>query len=144
MFHHADLEIKSRENQGVVILDLHGKIEMGKGDVALREYVEDLLEKGNRQLILDLARVSDIDTAGAEVLVTLAAQYKALGGKLVLLKVDKVHAQVYEIARLETVMELCPDEVEAVNTFFPERARAHYDILEYVEEQPHEKHDSKE
>jgi len=138
MFHHADLEIERRENQGVVILDLHGKIEMGKGDVALRENGEALLENGSRQLILDLARVSNIDAAGAETLVTLAAQYRAKGGKLVLLKVDKVHAQIYEVARLETAMEFYEDEVDAVNSFFPDRALAHYDILEFLESRSHE------
>ncbi|MGP0071983.1 MAG: STAS domain-containing protein [Bryobacteraceae bacterium] len=144
MLHHTNLEIHQRENEGVVILDLHGKIEMGRGDIALREFVQTLLEQGNRQLILDLAQVSAVDTAGAGVLLFLADEYRAQGGKLVLLKVDKVHAEIYEVARLETVMEFCPDEIDAVNSFFPDRVTRHYDILNYVESQPHEDQDHKE
>jgi anti-sigma B factor antagonist len=138
MFHHEDLQIHQREVQGVTILDLHGKVEMGRGDIALREYGENLLAQGNRQLILDLARVSAIDASGAAVLLFLFEQYRACGGKLVLLKLDKVHADIWEVARLEAMMEMCGDEVDAVNSFFPDRAVARYDILEYVEEHAHE------
>jgi anti-sigma B factor antagonist len=138
MFHHKDLEIHQRENQGVTILDLRGKVEMGRGDVALREFGEHMLEQGNRQLIIDLAQVSALDAAGAGVLRFLFDEYQAKGGKLVLLKLEKVHAAIYEVARLEAAMEMCMDEVDAVNSFFPDRAVARYDILEYVEEHAHE------
>jgi anti-sigma B factor antagonist len=143
MLHHSDLEIHQREDQGVVILDLHGKIEMGRGDIALREFVQTLLEQGNRQLVLNMAQVSAVDTAGAGVLQFLSDEYRAKGGKLVLLKADKVHAEIYEVARLETVMEFCADEIDAVNSFFPGRLPPHYDILNYVESQPHEDQDHK-
>jgi anti-sigma B factor antagonist len=139
MLHHKDLEIHQRETQGVVILDLRGKLEMGRGDIALREYAENALEQGNRKLILDLAQVSAVDSAGAGVLLFLFDQYRAQGGKLVLLKLDKVHAEIYEVARLETVMEMYTDEVDAVNSFFPDRAVAHYDILDYVESHENDK-----
>lgn len=143
MLHHSALEIHSRENQGIVILDLRGKLEMGNGDIALRDSVESQFGQGNRQLILDMALVSDIDTAGAGVLLFLAQQYHDAGRKLVLLKVDRAHAKIYEMARLETVIEIYPDEIDAVNSFFPDRTVPHYDILEYVEDHVHEDHDHK-
>ena len=135
MLHHTDLEIHQRENQGIVILDLRGKLEMGSGDITLREFVESLFAQGNRQLILDLAKVSDIDTAGLGVLLLLAQQYRAGGGRLVLFQVAHAHAKIYEMARLETVIEIYPDEIDAINSFFPDRAPPHYDILQYVEHQ---------
>jgi anti-sigma B factor antagonist len=144
MLHHTSLEIHQREDEGVVILDLHGKIEMGQGDIALREFVQTLLEQGNLQLVLNLAQVSAVDTAGAGLLLFLSDEYRAKGGKLVLLKVDKVHAEIYEVARMEAVMEFCPDEIDAVNSFFPDRVTPHYDILNYVESQEHEDKDHKE
>ena len=143
MLHHTSLEIHQRDCEGIVALDLHGKIEMGRGDIALREFVQTLLEQGNRQLILNLAQVAAVDTAGAGVLLFLSDEYRAQRGKLVLLKVDKVHAEIYEVARLEAVMEFYPDEIDAVNSFFPDRVTPHYDILNYVESQPHEDQDHK-
>ena len=58
--------------------------------------------------------------------------------KLVLFNIAHSHGKVYEMARLEAVVEIYRDELDAINSFFPDRKVAHYDILEYVESQPHE------
>jgi len=143
MLQHTALDIQQRENEGILILDLRGKVEMNHGDITLRDRVEALLGQGNRQLILDMAQVSAIDTVGSSIVLELAQQYQAAAGKLVLLKVDSVHAEIYEMARLEAVIEIYSVELDAVNSFFPDRAVRHYDILEYVESQ-HEDHDDQE
>jgi anti-sigma B factor antagonist len=39
------------------------------------------------------------------------------------------------LLKLNTVFETYQDEVEAVNSFYPERAIKRYDILDFVEEQ---------
>jgi anti-sigma B factor antagonist len=132
MLHHS-LDIHQRENQGVTILDLHGKLDMGRGDNALRDFVCALQAQGNRQLILGLAHVSEIDTAGSGALLFLAQEYQASGGKLVLLQVDHAHTAISELARLEATIQFYATEVDAVNSFFPDRAIVHYDILDYVE-----------
>jgi anti-sigma B factor antagonist len=138
MLHHS-LEIHQREDQGITILDLRGKLDLGRGDIALQDFVGGLLEHGNRQLILDLAHVSDIDDAGAGMLLILAEQYQAAGGKLVLLQADSVHAEIYERARVEAMVQVYGNQLDAVNSFFPDRTVTHYDILDYVESHtPHE------
>lgn len=111
---------------------------MGGGDIALRDFVQSLLDGGNRLLALNLAQVSEIDTSGNGVLLFVAQEHGNAGGKLVLFSIDHSHGKVYEMARLETVVEIYRDELDAINSFFPDRKVAHYDILEYVESQPHE------
>ncbi len=37
MLHHNNLDIHQREREGIAILDLHGKLVMGGGDIALRD-----------------------------------------------------------------------------------------------------------
>lgn len=138
MLHHQHLDIHQRENEGIVILDLDGKLIMGGGDIALRDFVQSLLDAGNRKLTLNLAQVSEIDTSGNGVLLIVAQEYGNAGGKLVLFNIAHSHGHVYEMARLETVVEIYRDELDAINSFFPDRNVAHYDILEYVESQPHE------
>jgi anti-sigma B factor antagonist len=39
------------------------------------------------------------------------------------------------LAKLDTALEVFTDEQDAVNSFFPDRAVRHYDILEWVQEQ---------
>lgn len=144
MFHLTGIDIHQRENQGIVVLELHGKLHMGSGDAALREFAESLLAQGQRQVILDVAKVSDIDDAGVETLLTLAEKYRAAGGRLALLGMDPAHAEIYEAAHLESAIGNYPTEVDAVNSFFPDRAAPHYDILEYVENHAHEDHSDEE
>jgi anti-sigma B factor antagonist len=139
MLHHNKLDIQQREKEGIAILDLNGHLIMGGGDIALRDCVQSLFDPGNRNLILDLAKISEIDTSGLEVLLFLAEQYRNGGGKLVLFNVAHTHGKVYEMARLEAAVEIYRDELDAVNSFFPDRKVIRYDILDYVESHvPHE------
>jgi anti-sigma B factor antagonist len=133
MFDHDKLEIHQRENEGIVVLDLKGHLVLGAGDNALREAVESLFDGGNRKLVLNLAHLSNIDSSGAAVLYALAQQYGGAGGKLVLIQLAHVHATLSEMARLEATIEFYQLELDAVNSFFPERVIRHYDILDYVE-----------
>jgi anti-sigma B factor antagonist len=133
MFDHDKLEIHQRENEGIVVLDLKGHLVLGRGDNALRDSVQSLFDGGNRKLVLNLAHVSNIDSSGAGVLFSLAQQYGGAGGKLVLVQLAHVHAELSEMARLEATIEFYELELDAVNSFFPERVIRHYDILDYVE-----------
>jgi anti-sigma B factor antagonist len=137
MLHHGTLSIHRRERDGIVILDLDGKLVMGKSDTALRDSVQALFDGGNRRLILNLANISEIDTSGMGALLFLAEEYRGVAGKLALFNISHSHGKVYEMARLETAVEIYRDELDAVNSFFPDRAPPHYDILDYVESQKH-------
>ena len=135
MLNHDNLEIHQREKEGIVILDLDGKLFMGSGDIALSDFVQALLAGDNRQLILNMAGVSEIDTSGMGALLIQAEEYRKAGGKMVLYNIAHSHGKIYEMARLETAIEIYRDELDAINSFFPDRKTAHYDILEYVENQ---------
>ena len=138
MFDHNNIEIHEREREGIVLLDLKGHLVLGAGDTTLREAVQSLFDGGNRKLILNLGDVSNIDTVGAGALLYLAEEYRAAGGKLVLFELVHPHGELYEMARLEAAIEIYGEELAAVNSFFPERAVAHYDILDYVEHREHQ------
>ncbi|HTC91412.1 MAG TPA: STAS domain-containing protein [Bryobacteraceae bacterium] len=134
MLHHK-LDIQQTENEGITILTLHGKLDMGIGEIALRDFVHSLMDGGNRKLMLNLAAVSDIDGSAIGMLLLLSDEYSEAGGKLVLFNVPRAHGEVYEMARLEATIEIYRDELDATNSFFPDRAVARYDILDYVESQ---------
>jgi anti-sigma B factor antagonist len=136
MLHHQSLQIHERENQGIVVLDLRGKLELGGGEVALRDFVQSLLTGSNQKLALNLAHISEIDSSGVGALLFLAQEYRNTGGKIALFNIAHTHGQIYEMARLETAIEIYQAELDAINSFFPDRATAHYDILDYVESQP--------
>jgi len=128
----SHLEVEQREREGVVILDLDGRLVQGDEDLALRKRLESLAEAGHRNLILNLKKVAEIDTTGQGTLEFCAEKFRGLGGRCVLL-----NANPDDVFKLSTALDTYQDEMDAVNSFFPDRKVPHYDILEFVETLSH-------
>ncbi len=60
----ANLDIQSREKEGITILDLKGRLAVGEPCTLLREKVEQDLADGHNKLILNLKHVDYIDSTG--------------------------------------------------------------------------------
>jgi anti-sigma B factor antagonist len=124
------LKIEQRENQGIFILDLKGRLVLGEEDLALRQQLT-----GHRHVILNLKDVSSIDTSALGTIVFFAQRFREAGGKLALLHLSDSQARLPEMLKLNTVLDIYEDEVDAVNSFFPERVVPRYDILDFVAQQ---------
>src|ERR1700730_16216868 len=83
-----DLEIKQRERDGIVILDLEGRLVQGQEDLALRQSLESIAAGGQRNVILNLKKISEIDTTGEGSLEFCKEKFREVGGKCVLLHLD--------------------------------------------------------
>jgi anti-sigma B factor antagonist len=128
------LEIQKREKEGITILELKGNIILGPEDLSLRERLLSLLANGIRNVILNLKEVTHIDTAGVGTLVFCTEKFRAAGGRLVLVNLSPAQASVANILKLDSELDIYPDELDAVNSFFPDRVVPHYDILQLAEE----------
>ncbi len=126
------LEIKQREKEGIAILDLDGPLTHGDDDLALRQRLESLASSGQKNVILNLKKVSEIDTTGHGSLEFCADKFREMGGKCVLLHLDPADTKVPDIFKLSTDFETYEEEVDAVNSFFPDRKVPRYDILDFV------------
>ena len=71
----SGLEVKQRERDGIVILDLEGRLVLGEEELALRQRIESLVEGGARQLILNLKGISEIDSTGLGTLEFCAEKF---------------------------------------------------------------------
>lgn len=129
------LKIEQRNNQGILILDLKGRLLLGDADLALRQTLTFALVAGQRHVIVNLKEVSDIDSTALGTLVFCAQQYRQANGKLVLLHLSKSEGRLSEILKLNSVFEIHRSELDAVNSFFPDRIVPRYDILDFVEQQ---------
>jgi anti-sigma B factor antagonist len=102
---------------GVTILDLSGRITLGEGSVTLRDAVKDVLAKGSKSILLNLADVDYIDSSGLGELVSAYTTVKNQGGELKLLSLTaKVH-DLLQITKLYTVFDIKDDETSAVGSF---------------------------
>jgi anti-anti-sigma factor len=130
----VDLQIEHREIDGIVILDLKGRLILGEEDLTLRQTVSSLVDAGDLNLILNMKDVSQIDTAALGTLVFCQLKLRESGGRLILLNLAPSHAKLSNIMKLNTTFETYQEEHLALNSFFPDRAVPRYDILDFVEE----------
>ena len=110
-------KIPTRERDGVTILDLSGKITIGKGDIALRESVQSALENGSKNILINFSKVKRIDSSGLGELVASHENVKGLGGALKVTNLPSSIEDLLAITALMTVIEVFQEEDEAVATF---------------------------
>ena len=78
--------VSTREMDGPVIADFVGKIALAEGTMLLRDTIHDFLRQGNNRIILNLAYVDFIDSAGLGELVRTLASVRSHCGQLKLVK----------------------------------------------------------
>jgi anti-sigma B factor antagonist len=111
------MKVSTRQVDGVIILDLSGRITLGEGSVTLRDAVRDALAKGSRKILLNLADISYIDSSGIGEMVSAFTSVKNAGGELKLLKLTKKVHDLLQITKLYTVFDVKDDEAKAVSSF---------------------------
>lgn len=111
------MDIKERVVKGVSILDLSGKIVLGEGDVQVKERIKDLLADGQRRVLLNLAEVNYIDSAGLGTLISSYTTAKREGGNLKLVNLTRRIQDLLAITKLITVFETFDNEAEALASF---------------------------
>ncbi len=129
------LEIRRREKEGVVILDVSGPLTVGEPASHLREVLHDLLTQGRKNVVLNLQDVDYIDSTGLGAMVVCYTSLRKSGGALKLLNLNRRNIELLVLTKLSTVFEIFSDEQDAVNSFFPDRAIRRFDILAFLERQ---------
>ncbi|MBZ5555659.1 MAG: STAS domain-containing protein [Acidobacteriia bacterium] len=111
------MQIQERMSGDVVVLDLKGKITLGEGDELLKDKVNSLVNQGHKKIVLNLADVPYIDSAGLGEVVRTYTTVSRQGGSLKLLNLTKRITDLLSITKLLTVFETFDSENEAVRSF---------------------------
>ena len=111
------MQIDERIVGNVTILDLKGKITLGEGDEALRERITQLMSKDQKRILLNLADVPYIDSAGLGEIVRTYTTVKNRGGQLKLVNLTKRITDLLMITKLLTVFETFDTEQDAIKAF---------------------------
>src|ERR1019366_1068795 len=127
------LEITEREREGIPILDLKGRIVVGPEATAFREAFERLTLKPGSKILLNLSNVDHIDSTGLGAIVMCATRANKDGGAAKLVNVNRRQLELLLLTRLDTIFEIYDDEMDAVNSFFPNRKIKRFDILSFVQ-----------
>ena len=103
-------------NDGIVVVDCHGRIVFGEETAELRDQVKAQITSGSR-IILNLADVTYIDSGGLGTLVALYTTARNAGGAVKLARLTQRVGDLLQVTKLLTVFEVFNSEEEAVQSF---------------------------
>lgn len=111
------LNVIEKEVNGVTVLQLIGRVTLGEESSQLRTKLKDLLSQGRTRLVLDLAEVTYIDSAGLGTLVAGFTSAQNQGANLKLANLTKRFNEQLHITKLVTVFDVFDDVEHAVKSF---------------------------
>ncbi|MCB9433611.1 MAG: STAS domain-containing protein [Ardenticatenaceae bacterium] len=111
------MRITTRQINDVTILDPNGKLTIGAGDIALRQALSEALFAGARNLLVNMAGVTMIDSSGIGELVSGYTTTVNYGGHLKLCSLPPRVSDILQITQLITVFEVFDSEQEAIESF---------------------------
>ena len=76
------MKISERKSGDVTILDVEGKILLGEGDVQLKRKIDELVERKDNKLVLNLEQVPYMDSGGLGEIVRSYTTVTRAGGSL--------------------------------------------------------------
>jgi anti-sigma B factor antagonist len=111
------MKINVRNVGNVAVVDLSGKITIGEGDILLRDKIQELLESGKKNLLLNMEKVSYMDSAGIGELVACYKRAREKSGTVKLLKASGKVADLLQLTKLQEVFETFENEKDALGSF---------------------------
>jgi anti-sigma B factor antagonist len=111
------MTIQERVVGSVTVLDLEGKLVLGDGDALLKDKIHSLVFQRRKNIVLNLARVSYMDSSGLGALVASFVTAKNGGGQVKLVNLTGRLQDLLAIAKLLTVFETFDSEADAVRSF---------------------------
>lgn len=112
----VQLELSTRNVDGIAVVDCHGRMIFGEESASLRDAVKNLLAMNN-QIVLNLGGVNYIDSGGLGTLVALYTTARNAGGSIKLAALTQRVGDLLQVTKLLTVFEVFDTVEEAVGSY---------------------------
>ncbi|MBZ4683191.1 MAG: anti-sigma factor antagonist [Fusobacteriaceae bacterium] len=103
-------------NENIKKIDIQGEIDVYTS-IDLKLELNNLVDNGSRNIMIDLENVTYMDSSGLGVLVALLKRIKTEEGQLKLLNLPPSVAKIFELTRLTKFFEIYNDLDKAINSF---------------------------
>ena len=80
MSEHVPMEISVRRQNGIDLLEVHGRLTIGEPAEQLNEALQSIVQRGGRKVVINLNGVPQIDSSGISSLVRISIQLAREGG----------------------------------------------------------------
>ncbi len=110
------IELRGKAGR-VAVVKLGGRLIYGEGADKVENFLQDLVAREERAVLLDMTQVPVIDSSGIKSLVHGFISLRKRGGHLKLLNVSPRVHQVLGYTRLINIFEIFDDEETALKSF---------------------------
>jgi anti-sigma B factor antagonist len=111
------MKVDVRHFDDVIIVDLSGRLVLGVGDEILRDVVNELLAEDWKKIVLNLRRVSIMDSSGIGEVVASWKLAKRFGASIKLLRPAPQIQRTLRLTQLLPLLEVFDSEEEALASF---------------------------
>jgi anti-sigma B factor antagonist len=116
------MSITERHVGDVTILELDGRLVLYEGETELKTRINELVSRGRVKIVLDLQKVTYIDSAGVGTVIAKYVSVRRLGGDVRLLNLSRRSVRVMTITRLLEVFDTFDSEPAAIASFAADAA----------------------
>ena len=113
------MEIKVEKVNDIVLVAVAGELNMDNSN-RLREAFKKLLKESNDKILLDLEKLSFMDSSGIATIIELFQDLKKVNGRMCLCCVNKKIIGVFEITKVHKLFSIF-DSRDAALTIFAEK-----------------------
>jgi anti-anti-sigma factor len=110
------VEITTRDVNGVKVVQIEGELDTGSSPEAQKQ-LDQLREQGAKKILLDLAKLDFISSAGLRVLLATAQELKQDGGDLRVCSLNETVKEVFDISGVSTLLTVLYNVAKALSGF---------------------------
>jgi anti-anti-sigma factor len=111
---HVSLKIINRDIDGVSVLALDGRVVFGEETSSVRDQVKTLLAAGKKKLVINMEKVTFVDSTGLGMLVGVRQSAKTAGAQLRLSNVEARYSDLLKMTQLWPLFDVSPSEADAI------------------------------
>ena len=113
----GEVEILTRQQKGVIIFDIEGDFRRTEiKDVTLHQLVKDQLDLGNKNILLNFAKVGTIDSSCVGEVVASFISITNIGGKLLRANTPEKVQIIFTVTGLDRVLPNCESIETAIES----------------------------
>lgn len=112
----SSVTFQEERKNGILVLRIKGRLDAVSAPSAEKK-VFDLINNGETKIILNLANVDYLSSAGMRMLLSTAKKMKGISGKFVLSNVNNSVMDILKMSGFDHVLEITGDENEAARRF---------------------------
>jgi anti-sigma B factor antagonist len=111
------MKLSVRKVMDIEVIDVEGKIVLGDGDLEIKQTVDSLLQEGSTKILLNMAKVPYMDSAGLGEIIRCFTALRRCGGSFKLLAPNQRIVDLLNITKLLNVFDCYDNESAAIKSF---------------------------